>query len=84
VKKQACSFLKKRTKKLLFFDVSFFKHAYPRKQKFFASFFQKRRPSFNLEMIRQTMAANHQAPRSTAPEANIYQLSHSRKPTLLF
>jgi hypothetical protein len=46
MKEGSGSFLKKRTKKLLIIGPSFSGHAAAHVQKFFASFFQKRRPSF--------------------------------------
>jgi hypothetical protein len=44
--KESTSFLKKRSKKLLFIGLSGTTGARARVQKFFASFFQKRRSSF--------------------------------------
>jgi hypothetical protein len=46
--KENCSFLKKRTKKLLFLGVSESGERTRQRQKSFASFLQKRRPSFLL------------------------------------
>jgi hypothetical protein len=51
-KEESSSFLKKRTKKLLSWGVYGRYTAYAKSQKFFASFFQKRRPSFMLTRAR--------------------------------
>jgi len=45
-RQKECSFLKKRTKKLLRFETGVAPRRTLKEQKFFASFFQKRRPFF--------------------------------------
>jgi hypothetical protein len=47
---EECSFLKKRTKKLLRPGPGPTPNAHAKGQKFFASFFQKRRPAFMLPL----------------------------------
>jgi hypothetical protein len=50
--KEGCSFLKKRTKKLLSVRAAPSRGAAGNLQKFFASFFQKRSPSLAFLLIR--------------------------------
>jgi hypothetical protein len=62
--KQACSFLKKRTKKLLLFRSDCYSthlhHPHLNKKKFFGSFFKKEHPFFTSPHSRVTLAPSPQ------------------------